>query len=154
MPDCLSFNYDPNALIRSQSWDWDCSAAATAWLGRSLGWSWLESDVAYEFVRAGIATPQLGLLDGTGAGIVRWLAQQPFNAINLQPSWDDLVTRLTSCPAIMGSTRWYHWIGVRYLAPGGSLAIANSAPGWAGIWQSLSRDEFEMFGDFWAVIPD
>jgi hypothetical protein len=122
-------------------------------MGRSLGWGWAEGDVAYEFVHAGIATPQLGLLDGTGVGIVRWLSEQPFSATNTQLSFDDLVLNLAACPAIMGSTRWYHWVGVRGTAGSGMLALANSAPGWAGIWQTLSREQYDMFGDFWIVLP-
>ena len=150
---CYDYDYNPNAEIRGQSWDWDCSAAATAWMGRSLGWGWAESDVAYEFVRAGIATPQLGLLDGTGAGIVRWLSEQPFAATNTRLTFDELASSVANCPVIMGSTRWYHWVGVRGMADPGTLDLANSAPGWAGIWLRLSREQYDMFGDFWIVLP-
>jgi len=150
---CYDYDYNPNAEIRGQSWDWDCSAAATAWMGRSLGWGWAESDVAYEFVRAGIATPQLGLLDGTGAGIVRWLQRQPFGAVNSRATWAMVTGWVDGCPLIMGSTRWYHWCVVRSVDSSGLLRLANSAPGWAGIYQTMSIDQFETFGDFWAVYP-
>jgi len=153
MANCLDYEYDSRSPIRGQTWDWDCSAAATAWMGRSLGWGWAESDVAYEFVRAGIATPQLGLLDGTGAGIVRWLSDQPFPAQSSRASWSIVTARVQTCPCIIGSTRWYHWVGVRGTDDSGNLALANSAPGWAGIWQSMSREQFDMFGDFYAVWP-
>jgi hypothetical protein len=150
---CYQYDYDDEAAIRGQAWDWDCSAAATAWMGRSLGWGWVESDVAYEFVRAGIATPQLGLLDGTGAGIVRWLSEQPFGAINARASWNVVTQWVDGCPLIMGSTRWYHWCGVRGVDAAGNLRLANSAPGWAGIYQTMSREQFDTFGDFWSVLP-
>lgn len=151
MTDCSTYN--SGAVIRGQSWDWDCSAAATAWMGRSIGWNWIESDVAYEFVRAGIATPQLGLLDGTGVGIVRWLSLQPFEATNQRVHYEDLPGLTAGCPLIMGSTRWYHWVGVRSVDQNGVIQLANSAPGWAGIWTSLTMDQFNTFGDFWAVTP-
>lgn len=149
---CGEFDYDPTAVQNNQQRDWDCSAAATAWMGRSLGWGWAELDVAYEFAHAGIATPAVGLLDGTGAGIVRWLALQPFNAVNERATWSAVNDILATCPVIMGSGRWYHWVGVRS-SDGSELQLANSAPGWAGIWQTLSRAQFDNFGDFYLVRP-
>lgn len=148
---CYGFDYDSSAEQPRQQRDWDCSAAATAWMGRALGWGWEELDVAYSFVEQGIATPQLGLLDGTGVGIVRWLAMQPMTARNGRASWTMLLDRDWDCPLIMGSTGWYHWTGVRGLIDENTLSLANSAPGWGGIYQQLTAAQFEHFGDFWAV---
>jgi hypothetical protein len=153
MTTCHQWEYDPFEVQPRQQYDWDCSAAATAWLGRSTGWGWQETDVAYEFVRAGIATPRVGLLDGTGVGIVRWLANQPYPAGNLRVTYDQVVDLVRECPLIMGSSNWYHWTGVRGVSDSGVLSLANSAPGWAGIWQTMDRTRFDTFGDFYAVIP-
>lgn len=150
---CGPWDYNPDQPQMNQRKDWDCSAAATAWMGRSLGWGWAELDVAWSFQELGIATPQLGLLDGTGAGIVRWLSLQPMPATNQRTSWSMLADRDWSCPLIMGSSRWYHWVGVRGFDSDGVLTLANSAPGWAGIWQSLTESQFESFGDFYSVTP-
>lgn len=149
---CGQYDYDSTAEQPRQQRDWDCSAAATAWMGRSLGWGWAELDVAYAFVAEGLASQQLGLLDGTGAGIVGWLAQQPLPSLNYRTSWAGLTQRDWSCPLIMGSSRWYHWVGVRS-QDGGVLTLANSAPGWGGIYQTLTEAQFAAFGDFWAVSP-
>lgn len=153
MPDCFEFTYDPESPQWSQHRDWDCSAAATAWFGRSIGWVWEELDVAYEFQLAGIATPALGLLDGTGAGIVRWLQLQPITAINRRMNWSDVLQVAGNCPLIIGSSRWYHWTGVRYVDDSGQLQLANSAPGWGGIWQQMDQVAFDNFGDFYGVQP-
>lgn len=150
---CGQYEYDQAAEMARQQRDWDCSAAATAWLGRSLGWGWAELDVAYQFLDQGMATRQQGLLEGTGVGIVRWLALQPMPASNEQISWSVLAAREWSCPLIMGSSSWDHWTGVRGLDSDGNLWLANSAPGWAGIYQTLTAEQFARFGDFWAVIP-
>jgi hypothetical protein len=150
---CHIYTYDPTSAQYNQVRDWDCSAAATAWMGRSLGWGWQELDVAYSFVAQGLATPQLGLLDGSGAGIVGWLAQQPFTATNDRVGWDWVTQLLHTCPLIMGSSAWYHWVGVRYVQDDGQLALANSAPGWGGIYQTMSIEQFNRFGDFYAVFP-
>lgn len=150
---CGQYEYDSTAEQPRQQRDWDCSAAATAWMGRSLGWGWSELDVAYAFQEAGIATPQLGLLDGTGAGIVRWLSLQPLPATNHRVSWTTLSQLPWTCPCIMGSTSWYHWVGVRGLDQDGNLLLANSAPGWGGIYQTMTQWQFERFGDFWSVWP-
>ena len=150
---CGQWEYDPFAVQPRQAYDWDCSAAATAWMGRATGWSWQETDVAYEFVRAGIATPRTGLLDGTGAGIVRWLSEQPYPASNQRVTFDQVRELVGECPCIIGSTAWYHWSGVRGVSDAGLLLLANSAPGWAGIWQTMDQTRFDTFGDFYAVHP-
>lgn len=151
---CGIFSYDPNTDMPRQQRDWDCSAAATAWMGRSLGWGWEELDVAWSFLNEGIATTALGLLDGTGVGIVRWLSLQPFDARNWRATWSMLENRDWSCPLIMGSSSWYHWTGVRGLTAENQLDLANSAPGWSGIYHTLSQAQFEEHGDFWAVSPE
>lgn len=149
---CGEFDYNDQEEMPRQQRDWDCSAAATAWMGRSLGWGWNELDVAYEFAHAGIATPAVGLLDGTGAGIVQWLSLQPFSATHQRGSWDVVNQLVGQCPLIMGSSRWYHWVGVRG-GDGSTLQLANSAPGWAGVYQTMSEAVFNGFGDFWLVRP-
>lgn len=150
---CGPYDYDPLTVQSRQARDWDCSAAATAWMGRSLGWGWAELDVAWSFVDNGIATPELGLLQGTGAGIVRWLSMQPFPAKNGPLEWSTLMDRDWSCPLIMGSSRWYHWTGVRQIDQDGNLMLANSAPGWASVFATMTVDQFQHFGDFWGVWP-
>ncbi|HEX4708719.1 MAG TPA: hypothetical protein VH229_13425 [Candidatus Udaeobacter sp.] len=150
---CFAYDYDAFADQPRQQRDWDCSAAAAAWMGRALTWGWEELDVAWSFVDQGIATPELGLLDGTGAGIVRWLSMQPFSAKNSTIEWSTLIDRDWSCPLIMGSTRWYHWTGVRGMDADGNLRLANSAPGWASVYQTMTVGQFQHFGDFWAVQP-
>src|SRR5215469_13224363 len=67
---CGIYEYDSTAVQTPQRKDWDCSAAATAWMGRSLGWGWAELDVAYEFVRAAIRSgePARDLRPGRRSG--------------------------------------------------------------------------------------
>jgi hypothetical protein len=150
---CSEWDYDPWTPQQNQRKDWDCSAAATAWMGRSLGWGWAELDVAYEFQSRGIATPQLGLLDGTGAGIVRWLSLQPMPATNFVVQFDDAVDLVANCPLIMGSSTLYHWLGVRTWNASGDLELANSAPGWGSVYQSMTRATFDRLAPWWAVQP-
>lgn len=151
---CGEWDYDHDSPISPQRKDWDCSAAATAWLGRSLGWGWQELDVAWEFQNRGIATPQLGLLDGTGAGIVRWLSLQPMPARNFRVSWEMLSAVTGNCPLIMGSSALYHWLGVRYVDEIGVAQLANSAPGWGSVWQTMSEQVFDSLAPWWAVQPN
>lgn len=148
---CAGFDYDPNSSIQNQQRDWDCSAAATAWMGRSLGWGWTELDVAYEFQTRGIATPQLGLLDGTGAGIVRWLSLQPMPAHNFLVTWNMILSYRGDCPIIMGSSVLYHWLGVRYCDDQDVAQLANSAPGWGGVGQTMNETAFKSLLPWWGI---
>ena len=148
---CGEWEYDSEHPMPKQRKDWDCSAAATAWMGRSLGWGWEELDVAWEFQKAGIATPAVGLLDATGVGIVRWLSLQPMPADNFSVDWPTLLSYRGTCPLIMGSSKLYHWLGVRLVDDHDVAQLANSAPGWGGVWQTMTEPVFESLAPWYGV---
>lgn len=45
---------------------------------------------------------------------------------------------------------WYHWVGIRGQS-GSNIWIANSAPGYKGVWDELSRSQFNSLGPFKAI---
>lgn len=47
----------------------------------------------------------------------------------------------------LAGTRWIHWVALRGVQ-GRNIWIANSAPGYKGIWDVLSRDDYERLGPF------
>lgn len=108
-------------------------------------------NVLWEFSKAGIISPAWGLLDATGAGIVSWLALQPIQAQNGPLDWSTLAGIAGGGPLIMGGAAFDHWIGVRYRLNDQAIAIANSARGWKGVYDSLTADQFAALGPFHGV---
>lgn len=76
---------------------------------------------------------------------------------NPSASWDDVVAAAGYQPMCMGGRAWYHWVGVRMggvcagIGDVGRLALANPAPGWMGVAQSMDTFQFNNLGTFSAV---
>ena len=50
----------------------------------------------------------------------------------------------------MSGQAWYHWVALRGVR-GNQIWIANSAPGYKGVWDTLSREDFVRLGAFSVV---
>lgn len=156
--------YNPDAPVDRQPVDWTCSIESAQWLLRSIGRNpdasdptndpWLRSQLV-----PGIVRPDLGLLDGTGAQLAAWITREygsemGFTAHAVPVSFDDVAAGAGVNPTIMGGGNYYHWVGVRRLNTDGTLALANPAPGYKGVGDSMSRAQFDALGPFHAVFID
>lgn len=143
--------------VDRQDVPWDCSATSLAWAMRTIGHNVSERDVVVG-LGPGRISPELGLLDASGAGLVSYLAEQGINAANTpHASWRDLQDAAGHQPMVIGGRRWYHWVAVRMGSETAgrpdldALALMNPAPGWMHVDQVLERDQFEQLGPFSAV---
>jgi hypothetical protein len=136
---------------------WDCAAASTAWALNTISYQYTEAEVVAGLGSSRIS-PAYGLLDASGAGLVDWLAQIGVQAANnSNATWADVIAAAGSQPMVIGGRQWCHWSGVRisnvlWKPQGGVLlALANPAPGWGGVDQVMSEDDFNALGAFSAV---
>jgi hypothetical protein len=99
-------------------------------------------------------SPALGLHDASGSQLRRVLAAQA--DLELEHGWLTFETAYTiyeQAPGLASGGAWYHWTGIRR-ARGGVLELANSAPGYRGVQQRLTRDDWARLGPFsclWVV---
>jgi SH3-like domain-containing protein len=156
--------FDSTVPVELQLNDYSCSVGATYWCLRSLGVSLTQQDLEGAMV-PGLVSQQLGLLDGSGTGIVSLLrARFGLGASNTSPvSFDDVVARAGSQPIAIGGHRWYvgpdgsvvgHWVAVRGF-DGARLLLAN--PGGTGPnfgQQALDRAAWDQRAPFAAVWID
>lgn len=152
MPRLVTVNYDPGVPAVLQTVDWTCSACSLAWLNRSLSidhatdeWSAVDYIGQPQNINS-----EWGLMDSSGARLASCLIEQGAPAF---AAWLDYATtyQLASVgPLLIGGIQWNHWVGVRGTA-GGDLAIANPAPGWQGVYDTLGDTQFVYLGPF-AVI--
>jgi hypothetical protein len=141
----------------AQENDWDCSQESAEWslwsVGRKPSDDWMEQTMIAE----GVISPDLGLLDASGAGLAAWITRyygsDGYLAFNVDPvSFDDLAAACGVYPMMLGGRRWNHWSGLRaYDAQRDVLLIANPSASWRGVGQELSRDQFAALGSFSAV---
>jgi hypothetical protein len=132
-----------------QTGPWQCSAASTAWVLQSMGYSHSQDDVV-ALLGPGEIDPEVGLHSGDGRGLVALLRNLGLTALNASASFDDVLEMAGRRPVAMGGAAFYHWVGVRG-RDGETLLLANPGPGWKGIQQTLNRSEFAALGPFAAV---
>ena len=141
-----------------QLYDWTCSACATEWTERALG-NPRGADIYTnrQQVVYAIGYPQninsaVGLVDGSGSQLARVLSSS--TGLDPNQGWLDFDTvyalAADQTPTLMSGAAWYHWVAVRGVQ-GSNLWIANSAPGYKGIYDVLSRADFERLGSFSVV---
>lgn len=143
--------------VELQDVPWDCAAASLAWALQAYGHPLTEADVVQGLGPSRIS-PQYGLLDASGAGLVSYLSELGIPAMN-DPDvrWSELVAAAGYQPMLMGGREWCHWTGVRMAGPCflgrdvGIALLANPAPGYMDIGQWMHEADFSVLGPFSAV---
>jgi len=152
MPRFASVTFNPDEPMPPQTADWTCAACSLAWLNRALYIDHATDEwAAVDYIgNPENINQQYGLMDGSGRVLADRLIAQGAPAWCCWPSWDE-VYQLSGVGALLiGGGGWYHWVGVRAPA-GANLLIANSAPGWGGVWDSLASSDWQRLGPFAAV---
>ncbi len=91
-----------------------------------------------------------GLMDASGSAlrqVYAWYGQRT------EQGWLDFDTAYEIAQGATGQmsgAAWYHWVAIRGVQ-GSNLWIANSAPGYKGIYDILSREDFNRLGGFSVV---
>lgn len=155
-----TIRYEPSEPPHPQESDWDCSQDSAEWalwsVGRRPSNAWMEQTMIAE----GVATPSLGLLDASGAGLAAFLnrhyGEDGFTSTNVSPiTFDTLAAESGTYPLMIGGRKWGsggHWSGLRaYDATRDVLLLANPAAGYVGINQEMTREQFSRLGAFSAV---
>lgn len=141
-----------------QYYDWTCSACSTEFVERASGndrggdvYSNRES-VTYAIGYPHNINGNYGLMDGSGQQLRRVLLEQTGReSLHDYLGFDDVYLLASlGTPTLMSGAAWYHWVAVRGVQ-GNNLWIANSAPGYKGIYDVLSRQDFDRLGGFSVV---
>ena len=148
----VDYVFNPQEPQFPQTLDWTCSACSLAWLNRAM-----QIDVARDEYAAVDYIGQTehinetyGLMDGSGARLVQCLREQGVAAVNGWWTWDETANLASHMGLLIGGVAWYHWVGVRRYN-GYALEIANSAPGWMGITDTLTESDWVTLGPFAVV---
>ncbi|HYW86219.1 MAG TPA: hypothetical protein VFB50_00505 [Chloroflexota bacterium] len=140
-----------------QLYDWTCSACSTEFVERALGYprgSDIYSNreaVIYAIGYDNNINPTYGLMDGSGAQLQRVIKEQT-GADSSQGylSFDETYALAQQTPGLMSGAAWYHWVAIRGVQ-GSTIWVANSAPGYKGIYDNVSREDFARLGGFSVV---
>ena len=135
-----------------QVYGWTCSACALDWVMRSA-----EIVPNYNRERAvhDIGYPeninaQHGLMNSNGDALRAVLRGYGQPSEQGWLNFDQAYARAVETTGMMSGAAWYHWVAVRGVQDG-NLWIANSAPGYKGIYDILSPVDFQRLGGFSVV---
>lgn len=154
----LDFNRNEPAVIQNE--DWTCSCASMAWVMNALGvpapsgGKWNEYDAVDELRRItydGAVSPSYGLANANGQDLEEVYRAYSFDVRRLAyPDWATTAYVLERTIGQMGGARWYHWTGLRG-TDGDSFNLANPAPNWKGVGQTMDAYEWDTWGG-WNVV--
>lgn len=137
--------------MEPQQADWTCAACSLDWVMRAT-----ELEPGYNRVRAvneigypEQINPQVGLTNVDGPGQALRDVYESYGQPTAQDwlNFDEAYSVASEFTGQMSGSNWYHWVAIRGVQ-GNNLWIANSAPGYMGIWDVLSRYDFERLGPF------
>jgi hypothetical protein len=140
-----------------QLYGWTCSACSLEFVLRSTGLDPGSGDIyanrertTYQIGYPDNINATYGLMDGSGLQLQNVLATYGQRSEQSWLDFDSVYQLATSTTGMLSGAEWYHWVALRGVQ-GDSLWIANSAPGYRGIFDILTRADFERLGGFSVV---
>lgn len=141
-----------------QFYDWTCSGCATEFVERALGYARggdiyaNRESVVYAIGYPDQINGTYGLMDGSGRQLQRVIKEQTgYDSAQGYLDYDTVYGLAhEGIPGLMSGVAWYHWVAIRGVQ-GSNLWVANSAPGYKGIYDHLSREDFARLGGFSVV---
>lgn len=91
-----------------------------------------------------------GLMDASGSALMAVLEGYGQESSQSWLDFDTTYELAQGTAGMMSGAAWYHWVGLRGIQ-GANLWVANSAPGYKGVYDVLSRDDFNRLGGFSVV---
>lgn len=127
--------------------DWTCAACSLDWVKVATGLA-PTSDRYATTLEIGVPAninPTYGLMDGTGIELQGVLAEYGQASDHGWLDFDTVYALARETTGMMSGAAWYHWVSWRGVQ-GTNLWVANSAPGYKGIYDILSRGDFNRLG--------
>jgi hypothetical protein len=136
-----------------QHFSWNCAACALDWVLRSTRLApetHTPFDAQREIGYPHNINPQYGLMSGDGRAVREVYSDYGQNTRQAWLDFDSVYELAQVTTGQMSGSNWYHWVSLRGVS-GNALWIANSAPGFRGVFSVLSRQDFERLGSFSVV---
>jgi hypothetical protein len=143
--------WDAHLYMAPQYYSWTCSACSLDWV---LEATWTRPSDRYlttmEIGYTENINSTYGLMNGDGRELQRVLGNYGLASDQAWLDFDMVYELAQHTTGMMSGGNWYHWVGLRGTS-GSNLWIANSAPGYKGVWDILSREDFLRLGSFSVV---
>jgi hypothetical protein len=139
--------------MQPQYFGWTCAACALNWVLHStelVGDSHTRVETVAQIGYPENINPTWGLMDASGAALQDVYSEYEQLTEQGWLDFDTVYELAQQTTGQLSGAAWYHWVALRGVA-GDALWIANSAPGYKGIYDVLNRSDFERLGPFSVV---
>ena len=135
-----------------QAYDWTCSVCSTTWVLQSIGLIGRDYDAysARYDVGAQMGYPNcVNEVYGCMSSqcVIDQFARYGLQAKQAWVNFDQAFAICSNTTGVLNGQSWYHFVGIRG-TNGSNLWVANSAPGYRGVWDTLDRGTFNSLGPF------
>jgi hypothetical protein len=133
-----------------QVYDWTCSVCAATWVLQATG---ANPDQAREATAMALGphcvNPAVGLT--SIQCLVDLFGAWGFGAHQEWVDWARATQLCEQTTGVLNSPYWYHFVAIRGTRHG-NLWVANSAPGYKGIWDDVSAAQFQAWAGSWQIV--
>jgi len=142
----------------AQEANWSCSACALAWVMRATGLDpAMDEWAAVNAIGPGPScggsvniSPSVGLCNANGPALQAVYSSYGQATDQGWLDFDTVWQLAQETTGQMSGSSWYHWVALRG-TQGDALWVANSAPGYKGIYDIVTRADFQRLGGFSVV---
>lgn len=132
--------------MASQAYSWTCSVCTTTWIVNSTGMSQdSRSTVGSVIGYPECVNETYGLM--SSQCMIDALAKYGLKAKEVWVTFDEAFSIIRGHTGGISPQGMYHWMAIRGVDEyGGSIWVANSAPGYLGVWDVIDRETFNRYG--------
>jgi len=139
--------------MEGQAYNWTCSVCSTTWVLQSIGLidPTIDQYTAREQVGTETGYPNC-VNEAYGSMspqcVIDEFARYGLNAQQLYVTFDQAYAICSQTTGVINPIGMYHYMAIRGVdgnSPG-TIWVANSAPGYDGVWDNLSRSAFNNLG--------
>jgi hypothetical protein len=141
--------WDPNWFCPNQAYNWTCSVCSTTWVLQATNTAYQDSDIydaryaVGERMGPNCVNPTYGCM--SDQCVINCLASYGLVARQAYVTFDEAYAIARTNTGTINPIGAYHFCALRGTS-GNDIWVANSAPGYCGIYDTISREQFNAYG--------
>lgn len=134
-----------------QAYSWTCSVCSATWVLGATGALDSSGDVYADRERVGVEMGYPNCVNETygcmsAQCVIDEFARYGLASRQAWVSFEQAYAIASSTTGVINPTGQYHYMGMRGVTSDGELYVANSAQGYRGVYNTLSRQQFNALG--------
>jgi hypothetical protein len=130
--------------MATQWYNWTCSVCSVTWALNAMGLTHLSrEEVGVTMGYPNCVNETYGCMSSDC--VAGTFAAYGYNTRRAYCTFDNAFAIMSQTTGTINPQGMYHFMGIRGVR-GGGLWVANSAPGYRGVWDDLSRSAFNSLG--------